>query len=132
MRQLFEDQSLDDMKRYFQGGSVAAFQHVAMLKLHLKISRALDECLASLEYDEDPTEPPRRRRSQLLKEKSVVGGLHFTKLDSKTAIDIHPIGTASSATSVSEGIVSDDEYEMGGFDGIDCAFNHARRSSAVE
>ena len=132
MRQLFEDQSLDDMKRYFQGGSVAAFQHVAMLKLHLKISRALDECLASLEYDEGPTEPPRRRRSQLLMEKSVCGGLHFTKLDSKTTTEIQPISTASSATSVSEGIVSDDEHEMGGFDGIDCAFNPARRSYAGE
>ena len=120
------------MKRYFQGGSVAAFQHVAMLKLHLKISRALDECLASLEYDEDPMEPTRRRRSQLLMEKSIGGGLHFTKLDSKTTTEIQPISTASSATSVSEGIVSDDEHEMGAFDGIDCAFNPARRSYAVE
>ncbi|KAL3826411.1 hypothetical protein ACHAXA_008619 [Cyclostephanos tholiformis] len=129
---LFQDQSLDDMTRYFQGGSVAAFQHVAMLKLHLKIARALDECLASLEFDEDPNEPPRRRRSQLFKEKLLGGGLHFTKLDSKTMTEGQPISITSSATTVSEGLVSDDEHEKGGFDGIDCAFNPSRRSFAVE
>ena len=138
MRQLFQDQSEDDMKRYFQGGSVAAFQHVAMLKLHYKIARALDEGLASLEFDEGSNEPPRRRRSQLYKEKSlkrmsvVGGGVHFTQLDSNAMIEIKPIGTTSSATTVSDGLVSDDEHEKGGFDGIDCAFNPVRRSSEVE
>ena len=58
---LFTDQTVDDMKRYFQGGSVAAYQHVAMLKLHYKISHALDECLASLEFDEAPDDRPRRK-----------------------------------------------------------------------
>jgi hypothetical protein len=125
------------MKRYFQGGSVAAFQHVAMLKLHYKIARALDEGLASLEFDEGSNEPPRRRRSQLYKEKSlkkisVGGGVHFTKLDSKALIEIKPISATSSATTVSDGLVSDDEHERGGFDGIDCAFNPVRRSYAVE
>lgn len=114
------------MKRYFQGGSVAAYQHVAMMKLHYKIARALDEGLAALEFDEAPNERPRRRRSQLYKEKSlkrmpvVGGGLHFTKLDTKDAIQ--PISTTSSATTVSDGLVSDDEHEKGGFDGVDCAF----------
>ena len=42
-----------------------------MLKLHNKISRALDEGLASLEFDEGPNEPPRRQLSQLYKEKSI-------------------------------------------------------------
>jgi hypothetical protein len=139
VRQLFQDQTVDDMKRYFQGGSVAAFQHVAMLRLHYKIARALDEGLASLEFDEGPNEPPRRRRSQLYKEKSlkkmsvVGGGVHFTKLDSKAMIEIQPISTTSSATTVSDayGLVSDDEHEKGGFDGIDCAFNTVRRSSSA-
>ena len=87
-QQLFTEQSIDDMKRYFQGGSVAAYQHVAMLKLHYKITHALEDSLASLEFDESP-EPPRRRRSQLLfKQRSLKtisrsppsGGVHFDKL----------------------------------------------------
>jgi hypothetical protein len=101
------------MKRYFQGGSVATFQHVAMLKLHYKISRALDESLASLEFDEGPNKPPSRRRSQLCNEKSLkkmsVGGVvHFTKFDSKAMIEMKPMSTTSSATTVSDGLVSND------------------------
>ena len=138
-RQLFQDQTLDDMKRYFQGGSVAAFQHVAMLKLHNKLARALDEGLASLEFDEGRNEPPHRQRSQLYKEKSlkkmsVVGrGDHFTKLDSKAMMEIQPIRTTSSATMVSDadGLGSDGKHEKGGVDGINCAFNTAHRSSSV-
>ena len=110
-----------------------------MLKLHNKIARALDEGLASLEFDEGPNEPPRRRRSQLYKEKSlkkmsVVGrGDHFTKLDSKAMIEIQPIRTTSSATIASDadGLGSDGKHEKGGFDGIDCAFNTVRRSSSA-
>ena len=34
--QLFGDQTLDDMNRYFQGGSVAAYQHVQMMRLHYR------------------------------------------------------------------------------------------------
>ena len=123
---LFGDQSIDDMKRYFQGGAVAAYQHVAMLQLHYKIAHALDECLASLEIDEDPN-PPRRRRSQLLKKKSVKavtsgGNLHFTRLESKS-------DTTSQSSSVSKGYMSDDEHEKGGFDGVECAFGPGRRPS---
>ena len=58
---LFSDQTVSDTKRYFQGGSVAAYQHVAMLKLHYKIAHPLDECLPTLEeLDELPQDPPRR------------------------------------------------------------------------
>ena len=34
--QLFGDQTLEDMNRYFQGGSVAAYQHVQMMRLHYR------------------------------------------------------------------------------------------------
>ena len=110
------------MKRYFQGGAIAAYQNIAMVKLHYKIAHALDECLASLEIDEAPTAPPRRRRtSQLLKQKSAKimaspgGGLHFTKLEEaqKDASD------TSSGSTDSGGYLSDDEHEKGGFDGVD-------------
>lgn len=112
--QLFGDQTLEDMNRYFQGGSVAAYQHVQMMRLHYRLAHALDECLALLELDETPKQsvmPPRRRRSQLmLKQRSqkVVsttpgGSLHFTVLDT----EITPSSTAT----------EDDEMENGGFDG---------------
>ena len=116
------------MKRYFQGGRVAAYQHVAMLKLHYKIAHALDECLASLEFDEAPDERrPRRRRSQLFKQKSLKaiparsppsGGVRFGKISSHEQLQAGSDST-SSATTVSDGYVSDDEHEKGGFDGVD-------------
>ena len=106
-----------------------------MLKLHYKIAHALDECLASLEFDEAPNEPPRRRRSQLYKEKSLrvmlspAGGVHFTQLASKNnQSSINQISeTTSSASTVSDGCISDDELEQGGFDGVQCAFGPGRR-----
>jgi len=124
------------MRRYFQGGAVAAYQHVAMLKLHYKIAHALDECLASLEFDEAPKAPPRRRRSLLYKQKSRIkvasgGGLHFTKLDSKN-IKMRESDSTSPASTVSEECMSDDEHEKGGFDGVECAFGPGRRPSFSE
>ena len=112
---LFTDQTVDDMKRYFQGGSVAAYQHVAMLKLHYKIAHALDECLATLEeMDDSPNDPPRRRRSQLMLKQSKSQTLHFAKLST-------PRSESTIAT-------VDDEYERGGFDGVDVAW----RASPIE
>ena len=131
---LFTDQTVDDMKRYFQGGSVAAYQHVAMLKLHYKISHALDECLASLEFDEAPDDRPRRRRSQLFKQKSlkaapnrspVSGGLHFSTYNGSSSEQLQRLhsggasGSTSSASTVLDGYATDDEHETGGFDGVD-------------
>ena len=123
------------MKRYFQGGAVAAYQHVAMLKLHYKIAHALDECLASLEFDESPNEPPRRRRSQLFKQKSQKvsspgGGLHFATLGSSNGQLQEASNTTSPSSTVSDGYMSDDEYEKGGFDGVDIQFGAGRRLSS--
>lgn len=118
------------MKRYFQGGSVAAYQHVALMKLHYKIAHALDECLARLEFDEAPNEPPRRRLSQLYKQKAFLnmepslttagGSLLFRKLDQSRIHDMN--GTTHLKSSASDGYISDDEHEKGGFEGVECAF----------
>ena len=125
------------MKRYFQGGSVAAYQHVAMLKLHYKITHALEDCLASLEFDESP-EPPRRRRSQLFKQRSLKtisrsppsGGVHFDKLvSSNDRLQQEGSDSTSSASSVSDGYMSDDEHERGGFDGVDYGRRPSVKSS---
>lgn len=98
-RMLFAEQSVDDMRRYFQGGSVAAYQHVAMLKLHYRIAHALDECLASLDLDESPNEPPFGKSARVSS-----GGLHFTKLE--------PRGSRSSSSSPAvSGELSDDGHD---------------------
>lgn len=118
------------MKRYFQGGQIAAYPHVAMLKLHYAVANTIDECLASLECEEMATIPPRRRHSQLLlKQKSEKimsprGNLHFaTKLETKESDEALPASGAATPTSTE----CDDEYEEGGFDGVDCAYGAGRR-----
>ncbi|KAL7519081.1 hypothetical protein ACHAWX_003878 [Stephanocyclus meneghinianus] len=59
------EQTVDDMKRYFLGGSVAAYQHVVMLKLHYEIAHALNECLATLEeLDQSSNDPSHGCRSR--------------------------------------------------------------------
>mmetsp|Transcript_12893 Transcript_12893/g.19267 ORF Transcript_12893/g.19267 Transcript_12893/m.19267 type:complete len:919 (+) Transcript_12893:140-2896(+) len=127
---LFEEQSEDDMKRYFQGGAVAAYQHVSFLKLHYAVANTLDECLASLECEESTPVPPRRRHSQLMmKQKSEMlslrGNLHFAKLEPKELDEQLPASGAATPTSTEP----DDEYEEGGFDGVDCAYGPGRRPS---
>lgn len=46
--QLFADPLLHHLYRYFQAGSVAAYEHVAMIKLHYSMADALDECIVKL------------------------------------------------------------------------------------
>lgn len=106
------------MRRYFQGGAVAAYQHVAMLKLHYKIARALEQSLASLERDETPSAPTLPSLS-MKRSGSIGGNLYLTKLDSPKA-------------TVKTQLRSNDDHEKGGFDGIDCPIDPARRSPAFE
>jgi len=46
---LFSNLSVDDMHRVFQGGSIAAYEHVAMIKTHYRIADTLDYCLEALQ-----------------------------------------------------------------------------------
>lgn len=129
--QLFEQQSVADMERYFQGGAVAAYQHVAFLKLHYAVANTLDECLASLECEEKTPIPPRRRHSQLMiKQKSEMfsprGNLRFANLETEKLDEHWPASGAATPTSTEP----DDEYEEGGFDGVDCAYGPGRRPSS--
>jgi hypothetical protein len=48
---LFSDPSLDSLYHYNQIGSVAAYQHAAMIRLHYRIADALDECIEKLSTD---------------------------------------------------------------------------------
>lgn len=46
---LFSDPTLDELYRYFQAGSVAAYEHIAMIKLHYSLVDVLDDCIAKLD-----------------------------------------------------------------------------------
>mmetsp|Transcript_29038 Transcript_29038/g.58932 ORF Transcript_29038/g.58932 Transcript_29038/m.58932 type:complete len:727 (-) Transcript_29038:114-2294(-) len=94
---LFSNQSIKDLDRYFQGGSVAAYQHIAMIKLHYAIASALDECLADLEQSDGTVGKARRRSVLLGKKKDQV---------QKDAVTGHAPAEND-----------DDEYEAG-FDGV--------------
>jgi len=119
------------MRRYFQGGAVAAYQHVAMLKLHYKIARALEQSLALLERDETPNAPTLPSLS-MKRSGSIGGNLYLTKLDTpKATVKTQPNSRNSSGTNLSE-LRSNDEHEKGGFDGIDCSIDPVRRSPAFE
>lgn len=105
---LFSNPSLAFLRRCFQGGAVAAYQKIAMMKAHYSIAHALDECLAILE-EGDNAASNRRRQVLLQRRKSRVTGQQLVD--------------DSSSNSVSE---LDDEYEVG-FDGIKCGFSHQVR-----
>lgn len=45
---LFTDPSVSSLERYFQVGSVAAYQYAAMIRLHYRIADTIDECLEKL------------------------------------------------------------------------------------
>ena len=52
---LMTNPTLDDMHWYFQRGSVAAYQQVAMVKQHYRVANAIEDCLAILENDSNDT-----------------------------------------------------------------------------
>ncbi|KAL3921897.1 MAG: hypothetical protein SGILL_002500 [Bacillariaceae sp.] len=46
---LFSDPSVESLYHYNQAGSVAAYQHAAMVRLHYRLADALDVCIEKLE-----------------------------------------------------------------------------------
>jgi hypothetical protein len=46
--QLLSNLNVDDMYRVFQGGSVAAYEHIAMIRTQYRIANSLDTCLQAL------------------------------------------------------------------------------------
>lgn len=63
---LFSDPSLDDLFRYFQAGSVAAYEHIAMIKLHYSLVDVLDECIQKLETSKKRNAFTQPRRTKIL------------------------------------------------------------------
>jgi len=108
---LFSDPDTNDLDRYFQGGSVAAYRHAAMIRLHYSIADALDECLEKLEQPkgDDPSiqssergykdwnaDPPNQRRPSTMP--SIISAALTAKQHHRTGED----------TSTSD----DDSYEQ--------------------
>ena len=56
---LFSDPKLEHLYKYFQAGSVAAYEHTVMIKLHYSLVDVLEECIEKLE----PGSGKRRRAS---------------------------------------------------------------------
>lgn len=48
--QLFSDPKLNDLYRYIQGGSIAVYEHCAMIELHQLLTDELDRCILRLEH----------------------------------------------------------------------------------
>ena len=63
---MFSDPHLDDLYRYFQAGSVAAYEHTAMIKLHYSLVDIMDECIQRLEVDQVKKRKRVRPRTQIL------------------------------------------------------------------
>ena len=99
---LFVNQKISDLERYFQGGTVAAYQHIAMIRLHYRIANALDECLAVLEQSDGTASSKPRRRSVMLEKKNAPRRSSVVQAE------------------------NDDEYEYG-FDGTVDEIPHGKR-----
>lgn len=60
---LFRDPTLAEIYHYYQNGAVAAYEHLALIKLHYKLADLMDECISSLE--DDGSQQKSTRRSKL-------------------------------------------------------------------
>mmetsp|Transcript_84436 Transcript_84436/g.126583 ORF Transcript_84436/g.126583 Transcript_84436/m.126583 type:complete len:302 (+) Transcript_84436:1-906(+) len=60
---LFSDPNPKSLEGYFQAGSVAAYQHAAMIRLHYRIADAIDQCLEKLGAGERKTKVKASRRA---------------------------------------------------------------------
>ena len=111
---IIKDATHDDMKHYFQGGSVSAYHHIVMIKLHYRISHTLDECLAILENDQNQ----KLQRGQIDKENKSENRTRdddfFVKLEILPNSNENDSNTRTESVStyLSEG---DDEYAEGSF-----------------
>lgn len=59
--QLFSDPKAEDLDRYFKAGCVAAYEHVAMIRLHYSIADVIDECVVQLQSGGTKSGIARRR-----------------------------------------------------------------------
>lgn len=63
--QLFSDPHINDLYRYFQAGSVAAYEHIAMIKLHYSLVDTMEECVRRLERNGNKKQRKSRNRTKI-------------------------------------------------------------------
>lgn len=150
--QLFSNPSLPFLTKCFQVGSVAAYQHCQLMKMHYTVANALDECLAILENEDGTFVKPRRRlsqlkTSQLLSSQFYKGMAHIEAQqrmgkgcslnssafphDEASTTTNNSSGRNSICESVSDHFTNsshDDEYEGLGFDGVSVDFRPPKHS----
>eukprot|EP00551_Chaetoceros_affinis_P008681 CAMPEP_0203683586 /NCGR_PEP_ID=MMETSP0090-20130426/47595_1 /ASSEMBLY_ACC=CAM_ASM_001088 /TAXON_ID=426623 /ORGANISM="Chaetoceros affinis, Strain CCMP159" /LENGTH=700 /DNA_ID=CAMNT_0050552735 /DNA_START=832 /DNA_END=2934 /DNA_ORIENTATION=- len=133
---LFSNPSLPFLKKCFQNGSVAAYQHCAIMKHHYSVAHALDECLATLEQEDGSLNKPRRRQSQLASTMQIKPKAYLDERQKRQqanfSLNASVLSTGSSHitndSDTADGTTSshDDECESGGFDGVTIAFDQRR------
>jgi predicted acylesterase/phospholipase RssA len=105
---LFSDPKLEEIYHYYQNGSVAAYEHLALIKLHYKLADLMDECIGALENDRPKSTAVRRTKMNIpIDEMRVKGGnvVETTFADSDDSV-----AKASPSTSVADD-QAEDEYE---------------------
>lgn len=106
------DPSLKDIQRYESVGSVAAYEHCAMIRLHYHIVDALDECLRRLAVSDEGARKVRQQGT------SVQQLAHHAALNINSAPPMVklPDAVASASTETSSSADEDDDETMNGFD----------------
>eukprot|EP00536_Pseudo-nitzschia_multiseries_P011413 jgi/Psemu1/259815/estExt_Genewise1Plus.C_3860013 len=61
---LFSDPTVHRLYHYLHVGSVAAYQHAAMIRCHYRISDALEECIEKLEAGHNPQQQQQQQQQQ--------------------------------------------------------------------
>lgn len=46
---VIENPTLQELREFQQGGAIATYEHMAMIKLHHNVATALEQCIAKLE-----------------------------------------------------------------------------------
>lgn len=77
---LFSDPTLEEVYRYFQIGSVAAYEHLSLIQLHYKIADVMDECIERL-ANADGDDRARSRRWQRRRRSQVKLQVHDEPID---------------------------------------------------
>ncbi len=140
--QLFSNPTLPFLKKCFQNGSVAAYQHCAIMKHHYSVAHALDECLAILEKEDGSLKKTRRRQSQLASSLQLKPTVHFDQekrpptksfsLNASVPSTGSSFMTNDSDTADGSASSHDDECESGGFDGVTIEYDERRIKSKCE
>lgn len=127
--QLFSNPSLPFLRKCFQVGSIAAYQHCQLVKMHYTVANALDECLAILENEDGSLLKPRRRLSQLRTSQLVSSQFYkgMAHIEAQQRIGKgRSLNSSAFPNEDSSNSYDDDEYESLGFDGVDVDFRPRR------